>query len=196
MKIALYFGSFNPIHNGHLIIASHVVQFTDIQEVWFVVSPHNPFKNAKTLLNENHRLNLVRTAIEGENKIKASNVEFKLPKPSYTINTLAYLKEKHPTKDFCILLGSDGLQNIENWKNAETILREHQLYVYERPGFSIIENNKMRVTKINAPLLDISSTHIRNLLSEGKSIRYLVPDDVREEIENNAYYKSTLENPS
>ncbi len=196
MKIALYFGSFNPIHNGHLIIASHVVQFTDIQEVWFVVSPHNPFKNAKTLLNENHRLNLVRTAIEGENKIKASNVEFKLPKPSYTINTLAYLKEKHPTKDFCILLGSDGLQNIENWKNAETILREHQLYVYERPGFSIIEKNKMRVTKINAPLLDISSTHIRNLLSEGKSIRYLVPDDVREEIENNAYYKSTLENPS
>jgi len=196
MKIALYFGSFNPIHNGHLIIASHVVQFSDIQEVWFVVSPHNPFKNAKTLLNENHRLSLVRTAIEGENKIKASNVEFKLPKPSYTINTLAYLKEKHPTKDFCILLGSDGLQNIENWKNAETILRKHQLYVYERPGFGIIENNKMRVTKINAPLLDISSTHIRNLLSEGKSIRYLVPDDVREEIENNAYYKSTLENPS
>ncbi len=196
MKVALYFGSFNPIHNGHLIIASHAVQFTDIQEVWFVVSPQNPFKKANTLLNENHRLNLVRTAIEGENKIKASNVEFKLPKPSYTINTLAYLKEKYPVNEFCILLGSDGLQNIENWKNAETIIKEHELYVYERPGFNIIENSEMKVVKISAPLLDISSTHIRSLLAKEKSIRYLVPDSVKEEIENNAYYKSTLENPS
>ena len=196
MKVALYFGSFNPIHNGHLIIASHAVQFTDIQEVWFVVSPQNPFKKANTLLNENHRLNLVRTAIEGENKIKASNVEFKLPKPSYTINTLAYLKEKYPVNEFCILLGSDGLQNIENWKNAETIIKEHELYVYERPGFNILENSEMKVVKISAPLLDISSTHIRSLLAKEKSIRYLVPDSVKEEIENNAYYKSTLENPS
>ena len=196
MKVALYFGSFNPIHNGHLIIASHAVQFTDIQEVWFVVSPQNPFKKANTLLNENHRLNLVRTAIEGENKIKASNVEFKLPKPSYTINTLAYLKEKYPVNEFCILLGSDGLQNIENWKNAETIIKEHELYVYERPGFNIIENSEMKVVKISAPLLDVSSTHIRSLLAKEKSIRYLVPDSVKEEIENNAYYKSTLENPS
>ena len=122
MKVGLYFGSFNPIHNGHLIIASHAVQFADLTEVWFVVSPQNPFKNAASLLNENHRLNLVRTALEGEKMLKASNVEFKLPRPSYTVNTLAYLKEQYPTRTFVLLMGSDGFQNLGKWKNAEFII--------------------------------------------------------------------------
>jgi len=122
MKIGLYFGSFNPIHIGHLIIASHIVNNTDCDEVWFVVSPQNPFKSSSTLLNENHRLELVKIAIEGETKIKASNVEFKMPKPSYTIDTLIYLSEKYSKNSFSIIMGSDGFQNIEKWKNYKQII--------------------------------------------------------------------------
>ncbi len=196
MKIGLYFGSFNPIHVGHLIIASHIVSSTDLTEVWFVVSPQNPFKNSHTLLNENHRLNLVRTAIEGEKKIKASNVEFKLPKPSYTINTLTYLKEKYPTNEFVIIMGSDSFQNFPGWKNAELIAKDHEVYIYPRPGFNIENKLNATIKIIEAPLLEISSTHIRNLLATGKSIRYFVPDNVKDEIEANHYYLSSLENPS
>ncbi len=196
MKIGLYFGSFNPIHNGHLIIASHTVQHTDLQEVWFVVSPHNPFKNSATLLNEHHRLNLVRTAIEGEDHLKASNVEFKLPKPSYTVNTLAYLREKYPLHEFALLMGSDGFQNIGKWKNASVIVANYEIYIYRRPGFEIDNPLQAKIKIIDAPLLEISSTHIRYLIAGGKSIRYLVPDSVKEEIEINHYYRSSLENPS
>lgn len=196
MKIGLYFGSFNPIHHGHLIIASHAVQFADLTEVWFVVSPQNPFKNAASLLNENHRLNLVRTALEGEKFLKASNVEFKLPRPSYTVNTLAYLKEQYPTREFVLLMGSDGFQNLGKWKNASFIIENHEIYIYKRPGFEISNPLNAKIKIMDAPLLEISSTHIREVITQRKSIRYLVPDTVKEAIENNHYYYSSLENPS
>ncbi|RYD83100.1 MAG: nicotinate (nicotinamide) nucleotide adenylyltransferase, partial [Sphingobacteriales bacterium] len=128
MKIGLYFGSFNPIHHGHLIIANHLINETDLQEVWLMVSPQNPFKASAVLLNEHHRFHLVQTALENETKIKASNIEFKLPKPSYTVNTLTYLKEKYPQHEFYIIMGSDGFQNINKWYNAEVIIKNYPIY--------------------------------------------------------------------
>ncbi len=196
MNIGLYFGSFNPVHIGHLIIANHAVSNSDLTEIWFIVSPQNPFKNSNSLLNENHRLNLVRTAIEGEKKLKASNVEFKLPRPSYTIHTLTYLKEKYPGHTFSILMGSDSFQNLSKWKNYELIIQNHTLYIYRRPGFEIKNDTHATLKILDSPLLEISSTHIRKMIAERKSIRFLVPDNVKEEIENNHYYNSSLENPS
>jgi len=196
MKIGLYFGSFNPVHTGHLIIASHLTNTTDLDEVWFVVSPQNPFKKSAGLLNEHHRLHLVSTAIEGEYKLKASSVEFKLPKPSYTIDTLTYLSEKYPRHQFSIIMGSDGFQNIAKWKNYEALLQSYKIYIYKRPGFEVTENYGGDIVILDAPLLEISSTHIRELIRNGKSIRYLVTDAVKEEIEKNNYYGSPLENPA
>jgi len=189
MKIGLYFGSFNPIHNGHLIIASHILQETDLQQVWFVISPQNPFKHNHSLLNEYHRLHLVRLAIEEENNLKASDIEFRLPKPSYTITTLQYLEEKYPDHEFSIIMGSDSLQNLDKWKNAEVLMQRYPIYVYKRPGFELRQDLPAKLISLDAPLLQISSTHIRELIREGKSIRYLVPDAVKEEIENNNYYR-------
>lgn len=189
MKIGLYFGSFNPVHVGHLIIANHIANNTDLDQVWFVVSPQNPFKSSASLLNEYHRLHLIKSAIEGVNKLRASSVEFKLPKPSYTVDTLAYLKEKHPAHHFSIIMGSDGFQNITKWKNYEVILKNHPFLIYERPGFSINETHGAAITFLQAPLLEISSTHIRELIKRNKSIRFLVPDIVAEEIESNHYYR-------
>ncbi|MEP7280076.1 MAG: nicotinate (nicotinamide) nucleotide adenylyltransferase [Bacteroidota bacterium] len=189
MKIGLYFGSFNPIHIGHCIIASHMAQNTNLDRVWLVVSPHNPLKDTSGLLNEYHRLHLVRLAIENETTIKASDIEFHLPRPSFTIDTLAYLVEKHPEHTFSIVLGSDGLQNLHKWKNAETLVKNHRLYVYKRPGFNIVHPLNAAIETVEAPLLEISSTHIRYMISQGKSIRYLVPDKVLDEIVLYHYYK-------
>lgn len=189
MNIGLYFGSFNPVHTGHLIIASHVVNYTDVQQVWLVVSPQNPFKQSASLLNEYDRLHLVNLAIDDETRIKASDVEFKLPRPSYTIDTLTYLKEKYPQHNFSIIMGSDGFQNLPKWKNAELLIKEYPIIVYRRPGFEIIDHWNARLTVLDAPMLDISATLIRNNIKEGKSIRYLVPEKVKEEIERNNYYK-------
>ncbi|RYF91232.1 MAG: nicotinate-nucleotide adenylyltransferase [Chitinophagaceae bacterium] len=196
MLIGLYFGSFNPVHHGHLIIANHIVNSGVANEVWFVVSPQNPFKKAATLLNQNHRLHLVEIAIDGEKNLKASNIEFKLPTPSYTIDTLTYLKEKYPNKDFAVVMGSDGFQNIDKWKNAEVILANYPIIIYKRPGFDINETHKGNIKVLEAPLLEISSTHIRKLIRQKKSIRYLVPDNVQKEIEMQNYYASSLENPA
>jgi len=190
MKVGLYFGSFNPVHVGHLIIANHIVTNTDLTQVWFVVSPQNPFKNSASLLNEYHRLHMVNIAIDGENRLRASNVEFKLPKPSYTIDTLTYLKEKYPEYEFAIIMGSDGFQNLDKWKNYQLLVKNYPFYIYKRPGFEVTETFGANVTILNAPLLDISSTEIRNMVKEKKSIRFLVPDAVKEEIERNAYYRS------
>ena len=188
MNIGLYFGSFNPIHTGHLIIASHVVNQTDIQQVWLVVSPQNPFKPAAGLLNEYDRLHLVNLAIDEETSIRSSDVEFKLPRPSYTIDTLTYLKEKYPQHKFSIIMGSDGFQNLPKWKNADLLVKEYPFIIYKRPGFEVTDTWNADVQVLDAPMLDISATLIRNNLKEGKSIRYLVPDKVREEIERNNYY--------
>ena len=196
MNVGLYFGSFNPIHIGHLIIASHIINNTDLSELWFVISPQNPFKNKTALLNENHRLRLVKTAIEGEQHLRASNVEFKLPRPSYTIDTLTYLSEKFQNNKFSIIMGSDSFQNLEKWKNYESLVSNYPIYIYKRPGFEIVKKKIADIIFLEAPLLEISSTHIRELIKKGKSIRYLVPDSVKEEIELNNYYKSVLENPA
>lgn len=196
MKIGLFFGSFNPVHHGHLIIANHIAMTTGLDEVWMVVSPQNPFKKSASLLNENHRYHLVQLAIEGEKKLRASNIEFKLPKPSYTVDTLAYLAEKYPKHRFSIIMGSDGFQNLDKWKNAEAIVKNYPLIIYKRPGFEIENKLRAAITVADAPMLGISSTHIRYMLKQGLSIRYLVPDIVMEEIENRGFYRSSSENPS
>jgi nicotinate-nucleotide adenylyltransferase len=190
MKIGLYFGSFNPIHTGHLIIANHVANNTDLQKIWFVVSPQNPLKQSSSLLNEYDRSHLINISIEGENKLKTSNVEFNLPKPSYTVDTLAYLTEKYPEHEFSIIMGSDSFSNITKWKNYQIILKSYPLYIYKRPGFDIDISLKTDLVLLDAPLLEISSTHIRELIKNNKSIKYLVPDLVKEEIERNGYYKT------
>lgn len=189
MKIGLYFGSFNPVHHGHLIIARHILNETALDQVWLVLSPHNPLKPSAGLLNEYHRLYLVNSALEGEDHIKASNIEFGLPRPSYTVDTLAYLGEKYPQHSFSIIMGSDSYQNLDKWKNPHIIRQNYPLYIYRRPGFEVTGETGSHLVLLNAPLLDISSTHIRELIKRGKSIRYLVPDAVREEIERNGYYR-------
>lgn len=190
MKIALYFGSFNPIHVGHLIIASFIVNNTDIEQVWLVVTPQNPFKASKSLLNEYHRLHLVQLAVEDDPLLKPSDIEFKLPRPSYTVDTLTYLLEKYPQHKFSIIIGSDSYKNLHKWKNAAVIKRDFPIYVYQRPGFLVPGDEQNTIIFLKAPLLDISATAIREAIKEGKSIRYLVPEKVLEEIERNNYYKS------
>lgn len=189
MKIGLFFGSFNPVHVGHLIIASHIANNTDLHQVWFVVSPLNPLKKGNSLLNSYHRLHLVRLAIEDDAKLNASDVEFKLPQPSYTIDTLHYLKEKYPHNTFAIIAGSDSFKNLPKWKNFEKLIKENEFIIYTRPGFIIDDTFAAKICVIKAPLLDISATEIRKLIRQKISIRYLVPDNVREEIERNNYYK-------
>ena len=191
MKIGLYFGSFNPVHHGHLIIANYILQNTDLEQLWFVISPQNPLKPSTALLNEYHRLFLVQVAIEGESRLRASDIEFKLPKPSYTVNTLAYLNEKYPNYQFAIIMGSDSFQNIKNWKNYQHLLENYPVYVYTRPGHIPARTEAAaNIYYLNAPMLEISATHIRNTVRSGKSIRYLVPDKVMEEIERNGYYRN------
>jgi nicotinate-nucleotide adenylyltransferase len=190
MEIGLYFGSFNPIHHGHLIIANFMIQQSELRQVWFVVSPQNPLKPSGSLLNEYNRFYLVQLAIEGDKNMRAVDIEFKLPRPSYTVDTLAYLKEKYPDNKFSIIMGGDSYSNLSKWKNPEYILKNHIIYVYRRLG-----NSKTRVGEgskvifMNAPIIGISSTYIRETVKKGLSIRYLVPDRVYEEIEKSAYYK-------
>ncbi len=189
MKVGLYFGSFNPIHTGHLIIASYCKHTTDLDQVWLVVSPHNPLKPAATLLNEYHRLHLVRLAIDDDPNLRVTDIEFHLPRPSYTINTLTYLSEKYPQHKFAIIMGSDSFSNISQWKNFQQLIKNYQLYIYHRPGFPITNELQAVIHQVDAPLLSISSTQIRLLVKQGIPIRYLVPDAVATEIENNHYYK-------
>jgi nicotinate-nucleotide adenylyltransferase len=189
MNIGLYFGSFNPIHIGHLIIANHVLNETSINKIWFIVSPQNPFKESKTLLNEFDRLHLVRLATQDDNRIKCSDIEFNLPKPSYTSNTLAFLSEKYPEHQFSIIMGSDSYQNLDKWKNYETIINNYSIYVYKREGYEIKKNFDKEAVILSAPIIQISASQIREYIRSAKSIRYLVPEIVREEIESRKFYK-------
>ena len=189
MKIGLYFGSFNPVHVAHLIIANHVLNETDIEKVWFVVSPQNPFKTESSLLNEYHRLHLVRLATEDDNRIKASDIEFGLPRPSYTVDTLTYLSEKHPEHEFCLIMGSDSFQNLHKWKNYEVIVKNYRIYIYRRQGSEITDTLKADPVILDAPLLQLSATQLRECVRKGKSIRYMVPEKVLEEMERGGYYK-------
>lgn len=189
-KIGLFFGSFNPIHTGHLIIANIMAENTDLDKVWFVVSPQNPFKPSRTLLHEFDRYDMVKTAIAGNYKLEVSDVEFRMPKPSYTIDTLTVLSEKHPSRRFVVIMGQDNLENFEKWKNYQQILDLYGLYVYPRPG---VTNSPFfrhpHVRSVPAPLLDISATYIRDCVKEGKSIKYLVPEPVEEMIRIRNFYR-------
>ena len=189
MNIGLYFGSFNPIHIGHLIIANHVLNETTIDKIWFIVSPQNPLKESKTLLNEFDRLHLVRLAVQEDNRMKCSDIEFNLPRPSYTSNTLAFLSEKYPEHKFSIIVGSDSYQNFDKWKNFETIVNNYPIYVYKREGYEIKKIFTKKPEVLDAPIIQISASQIREYIKSGKSIRYLVPEVVREEIESRKFYK-------
>jgi nicotinate-nucleotide adenylyltransferase len=189
-KIGLFFGSFNPIHMGHMIIANLMVETTDLKKVWFVVSPQNPFKPSKGLLHEFDRYDMVRAAIFDNYKLEVSDVEFHLTKPSYTIHTLVHLREKHPEKEFKIIMGEDNLEGFTRWKNHDRILEDYGLYVYARPNAQLSElKMHPNVTFVEAPMLDISATFIRNCIRKKQSVRYLVPDAVEEIIRTKGFYQ-------
>jgi nicotinate-nucleotide adenylyltransferase len=190
MKIGLFFGSFNPIHNGHLVIAGYLAEYTDLQQIWMVVSPHNPLKPIGSLLQDYHRFHLVELGIGDYKKIKPSKIEFELPRPSYTINTLAYLKERYPKHNFSLIMGSDNLETFHKWKNFEIMLEEHDIYVYPRPlhdGGNL--RGHPRVKWVNAPHMELSSTFIRNAIKEGKDVRYMMPEAVASYIDEMHFYE-------
>lgn len=191
MNIGLYFGSFNPIHIGHLIIANHVLEASGLDKIWFVVSPQNPLKESASLLNEYDRLYLVELAVKDNSKFRASNVEFHLPKPSYTVDTLTYLEEKFPYEHFSVIMGSDSYRNLHHWKNFQQILGRYAVIVYERPGFPVDQKapHPENTSFMEVPFLDISASYIRRAIQNELSIRYLVPDVVAAYIEENGYYR-------
>jgi nicotinate-nucleotide adenylyltransferase len=189
-KVGLFFGSFNPVHVGHMIIANFMATQTDLEEVWMVVSPHNPLKPKKTLARDHDRLHLVRLAIGDNPKLKASDVEFGLPQPSYTVDTLSYLKEKYPNRQFSLIMGGDNLATLHKWKNYELLLRDHEIFVYQRPSHDLGELQQHPSIKIvEAPLMQISASYIRNCLKAGQSVQYLVPDAVYRYLEEVAIYR-------
>ena len=192
IKIGLYFGTFNPIHSGHLIIANHMVEHSDLDEIWLVVTPHNPFKNKSSLLDNHHRFEMVYKATENYSKIKPSDVEFKLPQPNYTIYTLAHLTDLYPDKEFSLIMGEDNLKSFHKWKNFETILEHHQIYVYPRisdgnPDIPLVNHKK--INKIEAPVVQISSTMIRNGIKSGKNIQPLLSKEVWEYVDEMNFYR-------
>ena len=190
MKIGLYFGSFNPVHNGHMVIANYMAEFTDLNQVWLVVSPHNPLKPLGSLLQDYHRLTLVTKAIGDYKKLKPSNIEFGLPKPSYTINTLVYLQEKHPKHSFVLIMGSDSLATIHKWKNYEMILNGYEVYVYPRPGFDGGKySTHPKVKFIDAPLMEISASCIRKAIHDKKDVRFMLPQETFNYIDEMGFYK-------
>ncbi len=188
--VGLFFGSFNPIHAGHLMIAQYMSSFTELAEVWLVVSPHNPLKNKKTLANAYDRLEMAKLATEKSEKIRVSDIEFNLPQPSFTIDTLTYLQEKYPEKKFAIIMGADNLASIKKWKNYEVLIKNYPVYVYPRPGSPIKEwENHPQITITETPLMEISSTFVRSAIKEGKNVQFFVPDAVLEFIEKKHMYK-------
>jgi nicotinate-nucleotide adenylyltransferase len=192
MKIGLYFGTFNPIHVGHLIIANHMAEHSDLDQVWMVVTPHNPLKKKNTLLDDYHRLQMVHLATEDFPKIKPSDIEFKLSQPNYTVNTLVHLQEKYPNYEFSLIMGEDNLKSLHKWKNYEAILENHEIYVYPRISTEV-ENlefkNHPKIHMIDAPVVEISATFIRDNIKKGKNVQPLLPSKVWEYIDHNNFYK-------
>lgn len=189
-KIGLFFGSFNPVHVGHMIIANYMATQTDLHQVWLVVSPQNPLKTKDSLARDYDRLHLVRLAIGDNLLLKACDIEFGLPKPSYTIDTLAHLSEKHPGKQFILIMGGDNLATIHKWKNYEILLRDYLIYVYRRPSFvpgHLADHPNIK--QFDAPTMNISSTYIRQCISEGKSVQYLVTEPVYEYLLSSNLYR-------
>lgn len=190
MKVGLLFGSFNPVHIGHMVIANYMLEFTDMDKLWFVVSPHNPLKKKSTLLADHHRLELVNRAIGDNSKMRASDIEFRLPQPSYTVTTLAYLKEKYPDHKFALIMGSDNLATLHKWRNYEVLLKEYEIFVYPRPGDKELpfrDHPNVKITE--APLMDVSSTFIRNAIKGKKDVRYFMPDAVARYIKEMHFYE-------
>jgi len=190
-RIGLFFGSFNPIHAGHLIIAEYMATRTDLEQVWFIVSPHNPLKNRSTLANDFDRLHMVQLAIDDNPRLKASNIEFSLPKPSYTIDTMVYLHEKYPQHQFSLIMGSDNLDSLHKWKNYELLLKRYTIHVYQRAGgtSAITLHPESNIKLYDVPMLDISSTYIRQSIASGLSIRYMVPESVFQYLEGSRHYR-------
>lgn len=189
-KVGLFFGSFNPIHIGHMIIADYVAIQTELKEVWFVVSPHNPLKKKKSLLDGRQRLALVQRAIENDFRFKVSDIEFQLDQPSYTSITLAYLKEKYPTVQFTLIMGGDNLASLPKWKNYESILENYPIVLYSRPDFDATEMlDKGKVTVLDAPQMNISSSHIRQQIADGNSVKYLMPYEAWQYLDEMNFYK-------
>lgn len=204
MKVGLYFGTFNPIHVGHLVIANYMAEYTDLDQVWMVVSPQNPLKKKSSLLADFHRLAIVKAAIEDNSKLKASDIEFKLAKPSYTVTTLTYLAEKYPDHEFSLIMGEDNLRTLHKWFNYEAILKNHQFYVYPRV---LTEQEEDEVEQIGsrpdnlfrelpnvhicneAPVMKVSASFVRNAIKEGKDVRYLLTEPVRKYIDEMNFYK-------
>ena len=192
MKVGLYFGTFNPIHVGHLIIANHIVENSDLDQLWMVVTPHNPLKKKSGLLADYHRLQMVHLATEDYDKIIPSDIEFKLPQPNYTVNTLAHLQEKFPQHQFSLIMGEDNLKSLKKWKNYEFILNDYQLYVYPRISTDEVPEeflNHPNIHKVNAPIIELSSTFIRNSIKEKKNIKPMLDAKVWEYINHNLFYK-------
>jgi nicotinate-nucleotide adenylyltransferase len=202
MKIGLYFGTFNPIHIGHLIIANHIAEYTDLEQIWMVVTPHNPLKNKKTILDDYQRLQLVFLATEDYPKINPSDIEFKLSQPNYTVSTLAHLQDKFPQHEFSLIMGEDNLNSLHKWKNHEVILENHEIYVYPRISSDVLSSPKGELSKqnsiytnnpkihlIDAPIVEISSTFIRENIKAKKNVRPLMPEKVWEYIDHNNLYK-------
>lgn len=189
-KVGLFFGSFNPIHNGHLMLANYLAEYGGLDEIWFVVSPQNPFKDKKSLLADRHRLYMVEMATKGDERFQVCDIEFYMPQPSYTIDTLTRLQERHPNTDFYLICGMDNIESFKKWKNYEMILQYHHLMVYPRKGYSsneLVEHPS--VTVVEAPEIEVSSTFIRNAISEGKDVRYFVPKEVYQYIIDMHFYE-------
>jgi len=192
MNIGLYFGSFNPIHVGHLVIANQLAENSDLDQIWFIVTPHNPFKKKSSLLDNFQRLEMVYRATKDYPKLKESNIEFNLPQPNYTINTLTYLQEKHPEFQFSLIMGEDNLKSFHKWKNYEIILENHNIYVYPRISEGTIETQftgHKKIHKVEAPIMEISSTMIRKAIKEGKNVKPLLPQNVWEYLDEMNFYK-------
>ncbi len=195
-KIGLFFGSFNPIHVGHLVIANHIAHSDKVDEVWFVVSPQNPFKKKKTLLEDYHRLTLVNEAIENNSKLKSSDIEFTMPQPSYTADTLAYLIDKYPNNEFSLIMGEDNIKSFHKWKNYEVILKNHEIIVYPRVGVDdklkaeseILAHKNVHILK-DIPVMDISASYIRKQIKEGKTVAYLLTDKVAKYVDEMNFYR-------